>query len=151
MPAPAPTPAPRLLLLRRRYLGDLVLLGAVARNLRLHWPAAHLAVLTEPAYAGVVPLNPDLNAAFTFPTSPAGWPAFLRTLRRERFTHVLDFDNTEKTALVTRFTGAPLRATFDRERIVFRYGRLYTHTARVTNAFYDSHHITDTYLALPTA
>jgi ADP-heptose:LPS heptosyltransferase len=151
MSASAPPPAPRLLLIRRRYLGDLVLLGAAIRNLRLHWPTAHLAVLTEPAYAGVVPLNPDLNAALAFPAGPAGWPAFLRTLRRERFTHVLDFDNTEKTALVTRLSGAPLRATFHRERIAFRYRRLYTHTATVTNAFYDSHHITDTYLALPAA
>ena len=67
------------------------------------------------------------------------------------FTHVLDFDNTEKTALVSRLTGASIRATFDRELIPFRHRWVYTHTATVTNAFYDSHHITETYLALPAA
>jgi ADP-heptose:LPS heptosyltransferase len=72
-------------------------------------------------------------------------------LRRIGFTHVLDFDNTEKTAVVTRLTGAAVRATFERELIPFRYGWVYTQTAKVTNAFYDSHHITDTYLALPAA
>jgi hypothetical protein len=41
--------------------------------------------------------------------------------------------------------------TFDRELIPFRYGWLYTHPAKVTNAFYDTHHITETYLALPAA
>ena len=143
--------APRILLIRRRYLGDIVLLGSVARNLRLHWPDAHLCLLTGAAYAGVIPLNPDLNAALTFPRRAADWPGFVRTLRRERFTHVLDFDNTEKTALVTHLTGAAVRATFDRELIVHRYRWLYTHAAKVTNAFYDSHHITDTYLALPAA
>ncbi len=143
--------APRFFLIRRRYLGDIVLLGSVARNLRLHWPDAHLSVLTEAAYAGVVPLNPDFNATFTFPCRAGEWPGFVRALRRARFTHVLDFDNTEKTALVTRLTGAAVRATFDRELIVHRYGWLYTHAAKVTNAFYDSHHITDTYLALPAA
>jgi len=147
----APAASPHILLIRRRYLGDIVLLGSVVRNLRLHWPAARLTVLTEAAYAGVVPLNPEIDAALAFPRGAAGWPAFLAALRRGRFTHVLDFDNTEKTALVTRLTGAAVRATFDRELIVHRYGWLYTHAAQVANAFYDSHHVTDTYLALPAA
>ena len=30
----------RILVIRRRYLGDVVLLGSFLRNLRLHWPAA---------------------------------------------------------------------------------------------------------------
>jgi ADP-heptose:LPS heptosyltransferase len=142
---------PRVLVIRRRYLGDIVLLGSVLRNLRLHWPDAHLTVLTEPAYSGVLALNPDVDGALTFPRRTLQWFGFLRTLRRARFTHVLDFDNTDKTALVARFTSAEVRATYDRELIPFRYRRFYTHTAKVTNAFYDSHHITETYLALPAA
>lgn len=142
---------PRVLVIRRRYLGDIVLLGSVLRNLHLHWPAAHVTVLTEPAYAGVLPLNPDVNGALTFPRGLGAWFTFVRRLRRARFTHVLDFDNTDKTALVTRLTGAPVRATYDRELIPFRHRGWYTHRATVTNAFYDSHHITETYLALPAA
>ncbi len=156
--APAPAPAalkagriPRVLLVRRRYLGDIVLLGSVLRNLRLRWPSAWLAVLTESAYAGVRRLNPDVDAAITFPAGTTKWFRFVRDLRRVGFTHVLDFDNTDKTALVAALTGAGVRATFDRELIRFRYRWIYTHTAKVTNAFYDSHHITDTYLALPAA
>jgi len=140
--------APNVLVIRRRYLGDIVLLGSVFRNLRLHWPGAHLTALTEAPYAGVLPLNPDVNATLTFPRRLGEWPEFLRTLRRARFTHVLDFDNTEKTAVLTRFTGARLRVAFDRELIKFRYRACYTHSAKVTNAFYDSHHITETYLQL---
>jgi ADP-heptose:LPS heptosyltransferase len=139
---------PNLLVIRRRYLGDIVLLGSVLRNLRLHWPTARLTVLTEAAYTGVLPLNPDVDAALAFPRNVTGWPGFIATLRRAGFTHVLDFDNTEKTALVTRLTGAAVRATFDRELITFRYPRLYTHVAKVTNDFYDAHHITETYLTL---
>lgn len=142
---------PRILLIRRRYLGDIVLLGSVLRNVRLHWPDAHVTVLTQREYAGVIPLNPDIDNAMTFPRTALEWPRFLRTLRGARFTHVLDFDNTDKTALVARATGAAVRATFDRELIPFRYPRLYTHRAKVTNAFYDAHHITETYLALPAA
>ena len=140
--------APHVLVIRRRYLGDIVLLGSVLRNLRLHWPKAQLTVLTEPAYTAVLALNPDVTTALSFPRTTPAWPAFLAALRRARFTHVLDFDNTEKTALLTRFTGALLRVCFDRELIKYRYPRLYTHSAKVTNAFYDTHHITDTYLEL---
>lgn len=142
---------PRVLLIRRRYLGDIVLLGSVIRNLRLCWPDAHITVLTQPEYAGVIPLNPDINAADTFPRGALEWAGFVRRLRSAQFTHVLDFDNTDKTALVARATGATVRAAFDRELIPFRYPRFYTHTAKVTNAFYDSHHITETYLALSAA
>jgi ADP-heptose:LPS heptosyltransferase len=144
-------PSVRILVIRRRYLGDIVLLGSVLRNLRLHWPQAHLTVLTEAAFAGVLGLNPDIHGALTFPRKLGEWFGFIRAIRRARFTHVLDFDNTDKTALVTRLTGAPVRATFNRELIPFRHPRVYTHQANVTNAFYDSHHITDTYLALPAA
>ncbi|HUR59687.1 MAG TPA: glycosyltransferase family 9 protein [Opitutaceae bacterium] len=146
-----PAASPRILIIRRRYLGDIVLLGSVLRNLRLHWPSAHLTVLTEAAFSGVLSLNPDVNGALTFPRGMLEWFGFVRALRRARFTHVLDFDNTDKTALVTRLTAAPIRATFDRELIPFRHPRVYTHRATVTNAFYDAHHITETYLALPAA
>ena len=86
-------PATRILIIRRRYLGDIALLGSVLRNLRLHWPGAHLSVLTEAAYAGVLGLNPDINGALTFPRRLSGWLGFARALRRARFTHVLDFDS----------------------------------------------------------
>ena len=43
--------SPRILVIRRRYLGDVVLLGSLFRNLRIHWPAARIAALVEPAYA----------------------------------------------------------------------------------------------------
>jgi ADP-heptose:LPS heptosyltransferase len=152
-PEPAPTRdrVPRVLVIRRRYLGDIVLLGSVLRNIRLRWPRAWISVLTETPYSGALKLNPDVDLALAFPRRTTAWLGFVRGLRRVGYTHVLDFDNTERTALVTRLSGAALRATFQRELIPFRHGWAYTHTAQVTNAFYDSHHITETYLALPAA
>jgi len=69
------TETPRILLIRRRYLGDVVLLGSVLRNLRLHWPGAAIDLLTEAPYAGVAALHPDARAALAFPARAAGWPA----------------------------------------------------------------------------
>lgn len=140
--------APRYLVIRRRYLGDLVLLGAVFRNLRLHEPRAHLTLLAEPAYAAVGNLHPEVNRTLAFPRRITAWPAFVRQLRSAGFTHVLDFDNTDKTALVTRLTGAAVRVTYDRETNPFRQRWAYTASAKVTDRFYTTRHITETYLEL---
>lgn len=142
---------PRTLVIRRRYLGDVVLLGSVFASLRAHWPEASICVLTEAAYAEVLGLNPDVAHALVFPSSVTGWPRFIRTLRAARFTHVLDFDNNDRTALVTRLSGAPVRVTYDREINPFRHRWAYTGSAKITNAFYTSEHITETYLALLSA
>ncbi|MBC7366887.1 MAG: hypothetical protein H7343_08760, partial [Undibacterium sp.] len=99
------TAAPHILVIRRRYLGDIVLLGSFLRNLRLHWPGARIGVLTEPAYTSLLTLNPDVTGSIALPAKLTAWPKFLRKLRRARFTHVFDLDNTQKTALLTRLTG----------------------------------------------
>ena len=143
-----PAAALRLLVIRRRYLGDIVLLGSLLRNLRAHWPDARLVVLTEAAYTPILALTPDVNGALAFPAKLPAWPRFLRALRAARFTHVIDVDNTERTALVARATGAETRVTYDRETNRVRARWAYTHLVPVTNDFYVSHHITETYLAL---
>ena len=72
---------PRILVIRRRYLGDLVLLGPVLHSLRTHWPHAHITVLTEASYAGVLAINPDVDETSHFPHSIGDWWALWRKLR----------------------------------------------------------------------
>jgi ADP-heptose:LPS heptosyltransferase len=143
-----PPASPRILAIRRRYLGDLVLLGGVFRNLRLHWPQANLQLLTETGYAAAAALNPDIDAIHTFPHRLHQWPAFLRRIRAHRFTHVLDFDNTDKTALTARLARARQRVTQKRDTAPFRHGWAYTDIVPVANATYETSSILDTYLAL---
>ncbi|MBA3850452.1 MAG: hypothetical protein C0502_10740 [Opitutus sp.] len=139
------SPAPHLLVIRRRYLGDIVLLGSLLRNLKLHWPAARLAVLCEPAYAPILELNPDVDEQWHFPQSAAEWPGFLWRVRRAGFTHVLDLDNRDKTAVITRATGAPVRVTVRHgERLHFP--GCYTRVKRLPVEFLAKRHITDLYL-----
>ncbi len=121
-----PALRPNILVIRRRYLGDLVLLGPLLRNLRLHWRQALLTALVEPAYAEVLTLNPDLDEVMALPAGAGGWWRFLRRLRAARFTHVFDLDNTEKTAWLTRWTRADFRAALLHELPV-RLARCYSH------------------------
>lgn len=140
--------APNILVIRRRYLGDVVLLGSVFRNLRLHWPQTRITVLTEAAYASVLPMNPDVNAALTFPKGAGDWLGFIGKIRRARFTHVLDYDNTNRSAFITWLTGAAQRTTYEREGVPFHGRWAYTTTVPVSTAFYHSHPITETCLAV---
>src|SRR5580704_16595048 len=117
---------PNILVIRRRYLGDIVLLGSLFRNLRLHWPKARIAALVEPAYAGILALNPDVDAVLSPPGGALGWPGFAVRLRREAFTHVLDIDNTERTAGIARLNGAPQRVALHHGPHPLKLGALYT-------------------------
>ena len=84
---------PKILVIRRRYLGDVVLLGSLFRNLRLHWPEARITALVELAYAGVLALNPDVDQVISPPKGTPAWPGFAHRLRKAGFSHVLDIDN----------------------------------------------------------
>lgn len=141
-----PHPARRILVIRRRYLGDIVLLGSVFRNLRAHWPEAHLAALVEPRFTEVLALNPDVDATFTLPAKVTSWPAFIRRLRRVGFTDVLDLDNTEKTAVIARLSGAGTRVALHHGSHRLKLGGAYTHVVHDPDERHETRPITDYYL-----
>ena len=135
----------RILVIRRRYMGDIVLLGIFLRNLRLHWPNCKLHVLVEENYAGVLPLNPDVSGVHLLPRKASALRPLIslgRELRRAGFTHVFDFDNTEKTALLTRITGAPFRAVLNITGRKLRFPWCYTRCENVSQEFRGNNHIT---------
>lgn len=138
--------APHILVIRRRYLGDIVLLGSIVRNLRLHWPTARVSVLVEARFAPVLALNPDVETALALPARLGEWPAFLRTVRRAHFTHVLDLDNTEKTAAVARVSGAGTRVVLHHGDHAIKLRSFYTHVVHDPPASHESRPITEYYL-----
>lgn len=137
-------------MIRRRYLGDIVLLGSFLANLRAHWPRAELSLLIEEAYAEVVALQPHVDRAYTLSKngSARSWLKLARTLRSARFTHVFDLDNGERTALLARVTGAPFRAALLHEGIKPRFVPLYTTTITDPGHLHEARHITEFYLSL---
>src|ERR1035437_9029899 len=137
---------PHILVIRRRYLGDIVLLGSVLRNLRLHWPDARLSVLVESAYVDVLALNPDVDTAHVLPRRLLEWPGFLRRVRRAQFTHVLDLDNTEKTAAVARLSGAPFRLALHHGGSRVKLRGAYTHCFNDPAGEHETRSISEYYL-----
>jgi heptosyltransferase-3 len=142
--------SPRILVIRRRYLGDIVLLGSLFRNLRLHWPAAEIVALVEEPYTEILGLNRDVTRTLGLPRGnyPRRWLGLLRQLRAGGFTHVFDLDNTEKTAALTRWTGASLRAKLKVGAIPEKFPFCYTKSMFVEGQDYITHPITETYLRI---
>lgn len=137
---------PNLLIVRRRYLGDIVLLGSLFRNLRRHWSNARLTALVEARFVDVLALNPEVDATLALPTTLGKWPGFLSSVRRAGFTHVLDLDNTEKTALIGRLSGASLRVALHHGTHPVKFRSAYTHVVHDPSEQHEAHPITDYYL-----
>lgn len=136
---------PRILVIRRRYLGDVVLLGSLFRNLRLHWPDAHIAAMVEPQFGAILSLNPDVDAVVAPPRAFA-WTPFVARLRRERFTHVFDIDNTQKTAIASRLSGAAVRVALHHGNHPVRFAFLYTDVVHEGSSVHENQPITEYYL-----
>ena len=139
-----PVSATRILVIRRRYVGDIVLLESVFRLLKRHWPSAHIVAGIDPAYRELPKLFPAIDGALPLPVRLRDWPGFLWRLRREKFTHVLDFDNRPRTALIALLSGARIRATLRHGQPV-RFPHCYNHPLIVEGNYFETHHIIDFY------
>lgn len=109
----------RILLIRRRALGDaLVTLPAVLAVHRA-WPEAAVDLVVDRPFA---PLLAELAA----PVAVVAWPppageSWLARLRGGRYDLVIDWLGNPRTAIWTALTGAPLRVGYDLPRRRWAY------------------------------
>ena len=100
------------------------------RMLRESFPEAHLAFLTESPSDQVLRENPYLDEILLFRKGETLWKtqSFFRMIRQQQFDTVFDFFGNPRSALITRFSGAPIRIGFS-----FR-GRswAYTHPVKIS-------------------
>jgi ADP-heptose:LPS heptosyltransferase len=116
----------RILLIQLRAIGDVILTTPAIRVLRRRFPEARIDFLANAAPAEALENNPHLNEVLIYPYSPNDAAGLLRQglkLRQKRYDVVIDFLGTAATALLTRFSGAPVRVGY---RLRFRR-ILYTH------------------------
>jgi ADP-heptose:LPS heptosyltransferase len=138
--------SPRILVTRRRYLGDVTLAAPVFRNLREHWPKARIVGLCDAPFVDALALNPDIDEAWGHPARAAAWPRFLLKVRWARFTHVFDLDNRGRTALVARATCAPFRMVLHRNQEPVLHPKIFNHVVHVPRDDYEQRWIPDYYL-----
>lgn len=98
-----------LLLIRPGGIGDAVLLAPIIRTIKVKYPLARISVLAERRNAGVFSLVSDVGEVFCY-DRPRD---FLRAVTGQ-YDAVIDTEQSHfLSAVVTRFTSAPLKIGFD--------------------------------------
>lgn len=112
----------RILVIKLRATGDVVLATPVIENLKRRFPRARLAFLAEEASAEVLRWHPSLDELIVLPLRRWGslgirgsWREqvrFYRNLRRKRFDLAIDLFGNPRSAVLTWLTGAPVRVGY---------------------------------------
>lgn len=114
----------RVLVIQLKRIGDLILTTPALSVLREECPAAEVTVLAGGSCAGLLPMIPATRA---FALGEPGFWSWVRS----RYDCCLDFTGTDRSALFSILSRAPLRATFK------RFGKKFRHRI-ASNIFVDS-------------
>ncbi len=103
----------RILALRPRALGDVVLTTPALRALVRGHRGATLDVVTERPYAPLVAGLPEVARVWTIDRTARGTLTLGSELRRQRYDLAVDFFGNPRTAQLVRMSGARIRAGYD--------------------------------------
>lgn len=108
----------KILLIRLRLIGDVVLTTPAIRAVRRALPDAHLAYLVEPHASAAVAGNPHLDDVIVAPLTRGlarvrADAALAVRLRRARYDTVVDFHGGPRSSLLAWASGAPRRVGYD--------------------------------------
>ncbi len=106
----------KILLIKLRYLGDVVLCTPVLQRIREGFPDSHITFLVNSGTEGVLRGNANLDEIWTLPSR--SWTsqfAFIRRLRKAKFNVVLDFTDGDRSAILSFASGASTRIGYNRE------------------------------------
>ena len=120
----------KFLLIQLRRIGDVLMTTPSIRLLHESFPNADVTFLTESPSDQVLNENPNLNEILVYrnPESITELLRYFMHLRSRKFDCVIDFFGNPRSALMTRFSGAPMRIGFD-----FRGRSLaYTHSVKIS-------------------
>jgi len=120
------SPISSILLIKPRAIGDVLLSTPVIRNLKEYVPDAPIDFLTEQFAADVLIGNRHVREVITFNKKNDSTLSVIQKVREKRYDVVIDLFGNPRTALITRFSGAPHRIGFP-----FR-GRAYAYNHHVT-------------------
>ncbi|MFW6159985.1 MAG: glycosyltransferase family 9 protein [Acidobacteriota bacterium] len=98
----------KILLIRLRRIGDILMTTPAVTALKDHFPESRLFYIVEEPYRELVEGNPYLDEVIILPAgqSRQEFLALARKIRKSRFDAVVDFHGGPRTALLTLFSGA---------------------------------------------
>jgi ADP-heptose:LPS heptosyltransferase len=111
----------KILVIKLRAVGDVLLSTVVTKNLRLAFSEAQIDYLTEPPSVEVLNGNPYINKVHVHDRAKLGGANLIGFVRKQRYDLVIDLFGNPRTALITRLSGA-------RYRVGYRFrGRTYAY------------------------
>ncbi len=105
-------PVRRILLIKLRAIGDVLLSTAVIPGLRSAYPDASIDFLTEKYCAGVLEGNRDLSGVLLFDPASEGSLDLIRRIRGKRYDLVIDLFGNPRSAVLSLLSGAPIRVGY---------------------------------------
>ena len=106
-------PIRRILAIRPRALGDVVLVTPALRALKRGHPEATLEVLTEARYGPLVEGLPGVDRVWTLERTTAATARLIGALRARSFDLAVDFFGNPRTALIAALSGARRTAGYE--------------------------------------
>ena len=118
----------KILLLRSRFLGDVILSTGLPRILRSAGKDVEVWVFTETPYAGIFDHHPDVAGLLTQNPAQKNNPFELwrlgKEIRKHRFDAVLDLFGNPRTARMSFFSGAGIKVGFEGRGRTWAYNRI---------------------------
>ncbi|MBI5816550.1 MAG: lipopolysaccharide heptosyltransferase II [Nitrospinae bacterium] len=111
----APHSARKILALRYRSIGDIILSNPALAGLRRTFPQAQIHMLVDDVFAEILNGNPNVDRVITSPRKPEGpqWKADLemvKTLRAENYDITVDLHGGPRSSWFSLLSGAKIRA-----------------------------------------
>lgn len=118
----------RVLIVRMSSLGDIVLTEPVVASLSEALPGVEIGFAVKASYADLVSGNPSLSRLHLLQEGGVGALASLcREVRRARYDAVVDLHRNLRSAVVSAWSGAPVRTGYRKRELVdtlrVRFGR----------------------------
>lgn len=128
--------ARKVLVLDLGFLGDTIHLIPALHVIRQALPEAHLTAMAADHIKDILKVCPWLDAVEgypRFPTSPGlGWHiGFIKKLRAAHYDAVINLNGSDRSAVLTRLSGAPLRLGRVPPKISAFWPKCFTHTVEV--------------------
>ncbi len=106
-----------ILVIKLRYLGDVLLATPTLKAVKASWPAARLTMLVNRGTEEVVTGNPNVDEVLVLDRGPlASQYKFAMAVRRRKYDLVIDLTDADRSAFLSWLSGAPMRIGFNVEQ-----------------------------------
>lgn len=118
----------KILVIQQKMIGDVLTSSIIFAALREKYPTARLHYLIHRHTAAVVENNPFIDELILFDPQqdqkPAAFFNLLKSIKNQHYDIVIDVYSKINTALITRYSGAKMRISYDK----WYTRKAYTHT-----------------------